>query len=507
MQTAPTVIIGCGPAGLTAAYELAKAGRPVEILEQDGAQVGGLSRTVDYKGFRFDIGGHRFYSKSREIEELWDELLGSRLQTRARLSRIYFRGKFFKYPLELHDALTNLGFGQALACGWSYAVARVIPRRASDNFEGWMVATFGRRLFEMFFKTYTEKVWGVSCKEISSDWGAQRIRGLTLGSILRSALRLPTRGGRSVKTLADRFRYPALGPGEVWQAAAARVRQLGGRIQMGERVIRLIRNGRRITSVVTSGSSGERTWPGEHFLSTMAIADLVPALDPPPPAAVKHAACSLKYRDFMVVAMILDQPSVFPDQWIYVHDPRVKVARIQNFKNWSAAMVPDPRFTMLGLEYFCAAGDGLWETPDDRLLAMAQAELAMLGLAGDCAAVRRRGRPPAQRVSGLRPRLPRQRSSRPRVHQPRRDQFATDRPQRDAQVQQSGPRDDDRSDGSEKHHGRVVRPVARELRCRVPGRGVAAVRPGVADGADADRAELRSTTLRGGPTGTAARPV
>lgn len=381
MDKIPTIIIGAGPAGLTAAHELAKAGRPVLTLEQDPVHLGGLSRTVEFKGCRFDIGGHRFFSKNPEIEALWDELLGHPLEARERLSRIWFRGKFFKYPLEVRDVVAKLGFPEVVACGLSYAAARLKPPAARHNFEEWMVAAFGRRLFEMFFKTYTEKVWGVSCREISSDWAAQRIRGLTAATIARSALRPRSRGPRVIKTLTSRFRYPTLGPGEVWQAAARRTQELGGQIHMGVRVIRVIRARDRITSVVTSGAAGECVWHGEHFLSTMPIAELIAALDPPAQAGVAEAARSLKYRDFVVVAIILDRPSVFPDQWIYVHDPRVRVARIQNFKNWSPSMVPDSRLTVLGFEYFCFEGDGIWDTADERLVALARSELEILGLA------------------------------------------------------------------------------------------------------------------------------
>ena len=376
-----TVVIGGGPAGLTAAYELSKSGRPVVILEQDPTYVGGLSRTVEFKGFRFDIGGHRFFSKNQEIEGLWDELLGRPLEVRDRLSRIYFRGRFFKYPLEVSDTFKRLGPREVIACVASYGAAKLRRTPKPETFEEFMVAMFGWRLFRMFFKTYTEKVWGVGCDELSADWGAQRIRGLNLASMIRGALGIRQRNGQRVKALVDRFRYPTLGPGEVWQAAAARVRRLGGNIHLGKRVIRINRSGSRITSLVTSDAGREETWEGKHFLSTMPMSELVSAFSPSSPAAVKHAAGSLKYRDFVVVVMILDKPTVFPDQWIYVHEPKVRVARIQNFKNWSPAMVPDPHYTVLGFEYFCTEGDGLWDAPEDQLKAMGRAELGALGLA------------------------------------------------------------------------------------------------------------------------------
>jgi protoporphyrinogen oxidase len=383
MNALPTVIIGCGPAGLTAAHELVKAGLPVLMLEQDQTQVGGLSRTVEYEGFRFDIGGHRFYSKNPEIEALWDEFLGRALESRDRLSRIFFRGKFFKYPLELSDAFAGLGFLEFVACGFSYLSAQLSRRRRPESFEDWMVGAFGRRLFEMFFKTYTEKVWGLRCDEISADWAAQRVRGLTGASIMRAALGMRPRGKGTVKTLIDRFRYPTLGPGEVWQAVAARIRELGAQIQMGERVVRVLWDESGASSVVTVNGSVERVWQGAHFVSTMPIADLIEAFDPPAPPEVWAAAGSLKYRDFLTIAVIIEQSNLFPDQWIYVHDPQVKVARIQNFKNWSSAMVPDDRFTVLGLEYFCTTGDQLWEAKDTELLRLAREELSRLNLVVD----------------------------------------------------------------------------------------------------------------------------
>jgi len=381
MAPSPTVIIGCGPAGLTAAHALVGHGYPVLMLEQDPSQVGGLSRTVEYKGFRFDIGGHRFFSKNPEIEALWDQFLGRTLETRERLSRIYFRGKFFKYPLELSDALAGLGLLEFAACGASYLWAQLQRRPSPQSFEEWMVGAFGRRLFEMFFKTYTEKVWGLRCDEISADWAAQRVRGLTAGSIIRAGLGMrQKRADGTVKTLIDRFRYPTLGPGEVWQTVADRIRQLGGEIHMGERVVRVLRAPRRITSVVTVCGVGEKLREGSQFLSTMPIAELIAAFDPPAPPEVRAAAGSLKYRDFLTVAVIVDQNRLFPDQWIYVHDPRTRVARIQNFKNWSAAMVPDQSLTVLGLEYFCTAGDPLWEMEDQELLMLARKELSILQL-------------------------------------------------------------------------------------------------------------------------------
>ena len=376
-----TVVIGAGPAGLSAAWELTRAGWPVTVLEQDASHVGGLARTIDYKGFLFDIGGHRFFSKNEEIERLWTEILGERMRARKRLSRIYYDGKFFKYPLEPLDALSRLGPLEALACLLSFARVRLAPARSAHSFEDWVVSSFGRRLYEIFFRGYTEKVWGIPCADISADWAAQRIRGLTMSSLIRSALRGRSgENGAVVKTLIDEFRYPHRGPGELWTAMAERVRRAGGDILLGEQVVRLKRAGGRIVSVTTLGPAGERTIAADHFVSTMPIRELVAALEPAPEPDVVAAAQELRHRDFLMVALVLDHPELFPDQWIYIHDARVGVGRVQNFKNWSAEMVPDERFTLLGLEYFCSAGDGLWASPDAELVTRARRELSILGL-------------------------------------------------------------------------------------------------------------------------------
>jgi protoporphyrinogen oxidase len=375
------VIIGAGPAGLTAGYELARRGYKAEILEADTRYVGGLARTVEYQGFRFDIGGHRFFSKNREIEELWTELLGTRMRECARLSRVYYRGRFFKYPLEPIDALKNLGLLEATRSLISFLrVQRQAPAHIR-SFEDWVVSAFGRRLYEIFFKTYTEKVWGIPCSEISADWAAQRIRGLSLVSVMRSLLRVPNHNGAVIKTLVDHFRYPALGPGEMWQRAARAIEEAGGTVQMGHPVREIHRQDGRVVAVTTHNGDGPQTHHGDSFVSTMPLAELIAGFNPPAPESVLASARGLRYRDFMTVALIIDQAELFPDNWIYIHDPGVRVGRIQNFKNWSAEMVPDPRFTVLGLEYFCSEDDALWSSTDAQLIELAKDELATLGLA------------------------------------------------------------------------------------------------------------------------------
>jgi protoporphyrinogen oxidase len=377
---AQVVVIGAGPAGLTAAYALNQSGRRVTVLEQDPLQVGGISRTVNYKGFHFDIGGHRFFSKNQEIEKLWTEILGERMLVRDRLSRIYYRGKFFNYPLQTFDVLTKLGLLESAACVMSYGAARLRPASEVRSFEDWVTNAFGRRLFKTFFESYTEKVWGIPCSEISADWAAQRIKDLSMRALIARALTFRKNQGAVIKTLIDRFRYPEHGPGEMWQTMTEKLRSRGVAVAMAESVIAIDRARGRVMSVKTSGPAGTRTYTGSHFISTMPMRELICAMEPAAPDAVIAAAKRLRYRDFITAAVIVDQAQIFPDQWIYIHEPRVNVGRIQNFKNWSPHMVPDPRYTVLGLEYFCFDSDSMWSTPDAELLSLAARELASLGL-------------------------------------------------------------------------------------------------------------------------------
>jgi protoporphyrinogen oxidase len=374
-------IIGAGPAGLTAGYELAKNDYKVQVLEADPHYVGGISRTVRYKDFRFDIGGHRFYSKNPEIETLWTEFMGDRMRKCSRLSRIYYRGRLFKYPLEPLDALRHLGAIEATRCLLSYLRRRRLAAEKIKSFEDWVVSAFGRRLFEVFFKTYTEKVWGIPCSEISADWAAQRIRGLSLPALLRSLFRRANHNAAVIKTLVDHFRYPACGPGEMWENVAGMIEKNGGVVSSGQQVVGINREHGRVVSVTTQTAQGRRTHNADHFISTMSLAQLISSMNPSAPAEVLDRARGLRYRDFLTVAVVVDQADMFPDNWIYIHDPGVKVGRIQNFKNWSAEMVPDPRYTVLGMEYFCTENDCMWSASDAQLIERAKSELAILGLA------------------------------------------------------------------------------------------------------------------------------
>jgi protoporphyrinogen oxidase len=378
------VIAGGGPAGLTAGYELSKHGKPCVVLEADPRMVGGISRTDQYKGFRFDIGGHRFFSKSSEINELWREILGEEFLTRNRLSRIYYDRKFFHYPLKPLDALWKLGFLKSCRIVASYLRARLLPIRPERTYEDWVVNRFGRQLFETFFKSYTEKVWGTPTNTISPDWAAQRIQNLNLIRAVTSALFAGrrSRNGEVIKTLIDQFQYPRLGPGQMWEVARDHVRHLGGAVHLDRRVVRIEHDGSSVTAMVARDAVGRLfRYSGRNFLSTLPVRELIRAMSPQPPAEVIRAAESLKYRDFLTVVLIVDRAETFPDNWIYIHEPGVKVGRIQNFKNWSPDLVPDPSKTSLGLEYFCFEGDDLWTSSDDQLVELGRREIQAIGLA------------------------------------------------------------------------------------------------------------------------------
>ncbi len=378
-------MIGAGPAGLTAAYLLAEQGIPVTVIEADPQYVGGISRTVAYKGFLFDIGGHRFFSKSQAVEDLWTELLPDDMLERPRSSRIFYNGQFFSYPLKPLEALRRLGAAESARCVLSYLHSRMFPIPAPRNFEEWVSNQFGKRLFGIFFKTYTEKVWGMDCKDISADWAAQRIQGLSLGKALAHAL-LPHRPSRRravVKTLINSFRYPRRGPGMMWEAAARKTRERGGEILMGQKVVGLDYDAHKARWTVRSqdGQGVVKETVAAQVVSSAPLRSLVAGLHPPVSQETLRAAEALRYRDFLVVAVILKDKGCFPDNWIYIHDPAVKVGRVQNFKSWSPDMVPDPALCCYGLEYFCFEGDGLWASSDADLLALAKKELAALGMA------------------------------------------------------------------------------------------------------------------------------
>ncbi len=382
-------IIGAGPAGLTAGYLLSKEGVSTTTIELDPSYVGGISRTAHYKGFLFDIGGHRFFSKAKEVVDLWKEILPDDFIERPRLSRIYYDGKYYSYPLKAFEALGNLGYIESAMCVMSFMFKQAFPNEKPETFHDWVANQFGERLFSIFFKTYTEKVWGMSCDEISADWAAQRIKGLDLWSAMASALRksiLPDRpaigpDGTVIKTLIESFQYPRKGPGMMWEEAARKIRAAGGAIHMGHALSGLAYDASAKLWTITARreDGSEAVFTANHVVSSAPVRELVQALDVHESARL--AAQSLRYRDFITVALVVNKPDLFPDNWIYIHEPSVKVGRIQNFRSWSPDMVPDESLACLGLEYFCFEGDGLWTASDEELLALAKKELAQIGLA------------------------------------------------------------------------------------------------------------------------------
>ena len=374
------MILGAGPAGLTAGYEALRRGfKNVAIFERD-AQVGGLAKTVRFKGHRFDIGGHRFFTKSPWVEAWWRAMLGKDFHHVNRLSRIYYKGRFFHYPLEPLNALKMLGVWEAFLIVLSYIRARFVPIKPEDTFEAWMVNRFGWRLYQTFFKSYTEKVWGVSTKELSADWARQRIREFTLGMVIRQALTGSKQNGNGVitKTLTRSFYYPRLGPGMMWEKAAREIEHHGAKVTTKTAAVALYHAKGKLGVVLAPETKPAKA---DWVISTLPLPRLLELLVPAPPEPVRHALEALRYRDFLTVVLIVNRAQVFPDQWLYVHEPHVKVGRIQNYKNWSKAMVADEGITCLGLEYFVNQSDELWGAADKELIARATRELVQIGLA------------------------------------------------------------------------------------------------------------------------------
>ena len=378
------VIIGGGPAGLTAAYQLYKSGNASIVLEKDRV-VGGISRTVNYKNYLFDIGGHRFFTKIKAAEDMWKEVLGSDLLHRRRLSRIYYNKKFLYYPLRPLNALSMLGIWNSSMIILSYLYSHIFPYKNEETFEQWVSNRFGKRLYNTFFKTYTEKVWGIPCSEIRADWAAQRIQGLSLMSALGNALFRQNQNGRGkgvIKTLIDSFDYPKFGPGMMWQTVSEIVQDNGSGVHLGAEVEAIHRDkeNNKVRSLEVRLNGKKELFYGTDFISSMPVKELVQKFRPAVPGKVLEAASNLKYRDFLTVALVVNKAELFPDNWIYIHDPRVKLGRVQNYKNWSPHMVPDAGKTCLGLEYFCFEGDELWNMTDRELIEFGRREIEILGL-------------------------------------------------------------------------------------------------------------------------------
>ena len=376
------IIIGGGPAGLTAAYQLSKRGGESVVLEKDKV-VGGISRTVNYKDYLFDIGGHRFFTKIQAAAYMWKEVLEKDMLRRKRLSRIYYNKKFFYYPLRPLNAVLGLGIWNSSMILLSYLYAHAFPCKNEETFEQWVTNRFGKRLYNTFFKTYTEKVWGIPCSEIRAEWAAQRIKGLSLVSAIRNALINQKKSkGAVIKTLIDAFDYPKYGPGMMWEKVSDIVQENGSKVRLEADVEGILWDGKnkKIEALEVGINGGKEVIYGTDFISTMPVRELVQKMKPAVPKEVLEAANRLSYRDFLTVALIVNKPKLFPDNWIYIHDPGVRLGRVQNFKNWSPHMIPDQNKTCLGLEYFCFEGDDLWNMADEDLVELGKKEMETLKL-------------------------------------------------------------------------------------------------------------------------------
>src|SRR5262249_39576134 len=370
-----TLVLGGGPAGLTAGYLLGKLGRDVVVLEAEN-QVGGLAKTVERDGYRFDLGGHRFFTKALEVDDLWHEVLGDEFLRRPRMCGIYWNNRYLDYPLRGPDVIRKLGPVELARCMGSYLRAVSRRNKVDDSLEDWVSNRFGRRLFELFFKSYTEKLWGVPTNEIRAEWAAQRIKGLSFASAAKAAFF--GNKGNKVKSLISEFNYPRFGPGQVWDAMTAAMEAEGGAVGLSKPVTRIELAGNRVVEVAAGGDLYELP---AGVISSLPLRELVRMASPRAPDAVRDAATGLRYRDFLTVALVVDGADLFPDNWIYIHEPGVRVGRIQNYRSWSPWMVPDPSKACVGLEYFCFAGDDLWTMSDDDLVELAATELERLGLA------------------------------------------------------------------------------------------------------------------------------
>ncbi|MGI6779033.1 MAG: NAD(P)/FAD-dependent oxidoreductase [Acetivibrionales bacterium] len=372
------VIMGAGPAGLSCAYHLSKNGIKPILIESEN-QVGGISKTIRYKDYYFDLGGHRFFTKFDEVNKLWSKILGNQFKKKPRLSRIYYKNKFFNYPLTPLNALMGVGVFDTAAIILSYISSRLFPSPKEETFEQWVSNRFGKKLYLIFFKTYTEKVWGIPCSSIQAEWAAQRIKGLSLSSAVKNALFKPA--NTSIKTLINEFNYPVYGPGMMYNEIKNKVEQNGGRILLNSRVIKVGHGNSHIENIEYIDSDGsEYIQEGTDFISSIPVTELIQILSPAPDIEVMASSEKLSYRSLITIDIIVDKENIFPDNWIYIHSPEVKLGRIQNFKNWSEKMVPDVKKTSLGLEYFCNENDDFWNMPDEKLFEIAASEVEKINI-------------------------------------------------------------------------------------------------------------------------------
>jgi len=375
MSDSKPVIVGGGPAGISAAHKLVEQQIPCLLLEKD-EQMGGLCKTVKYKGFRCDIGGHRFFTKNKEIQAIWENTLGDEFLVRQRLSRIYYRGKFFYYPLRVGNALSGLGPQESMKIVLSYLKSRVWPIKPEVSFDDWVSNRFGKVLFNTFFKTYTEKVWGIPCTTLSADWAAQRIRNLSLGRALFNALGI--KSGGKVASLIENFHYPRLGPGQMYEDMSRRLVNQGGEIRTGQEVVEIRHKQNKVTAVLTRREGGEQLSSCSHCFSSMPITELVNRMSPRAPEEVLQAARSLRYRSIITVNLLFKTKTTLPDNWIYLHSPEVTAGRLQLYENWSPSMVPSSGTSSAGFEYFCFEGDPFWRLSDSDLIKTALQDQAHL---------------------------------------------------------------------------------------------------------------------------------
>ncbi len=373
------LVLGAGPAGLACSHELDRRGYQTTLIERNPT-VGGLARTIEYKGYRFDLGPHRFYTKNQEVNKFWHEILGHEVLHIKRLTRILYDGQLFHYPLKPLDTLWKLGFWSCTIAILSFLHAKWrFAGRPATNFEEWVVKEFGWRLFNIFFKTYTEKVWGIPCSQIGAEWAAQRIKGLSLGQAIRHALFRPRQ--KFVKSLVDEFDYPRLGAGQVYEILAALLQEHGHTLNLNHTVSKIRLRENRIIRVTTQDSSGTETDHAVDFLfSSIPITALIFSLEPVPPPQIIEAARRLYYRDHITVNLIMNRPSVFPDHWIYIHSPEVRMARVSEYGNFSKDMLADPNCSAVSVEYFCFAHEDLWSSSDQDLLRLAADEVEKVGL-------------------------------------------------------------------------------------------------------------------------------
>ncbi|WP_291909721.1 NAD(P)/FAD-dependent oxidoreductase [Chitinophaga sp. CB10] len=441
MPAKKAIIIGAGPAGLTAAYELLQRTNIIPIVLEKSTDIGGISKTVNYKGNRIDIGGHRFFSKSDRVMEWWLHMMPPQeeaaetfsityqrktrdvkkpantgtdtlearnpdlvMLVRQRLSRIYFLKKFFNYPIQLSlDTLKKLGLTTTISIMFSYMWAQLFPRKQEKSLEDFMVNRFGKTLYHLFFKDYTEKVWGIECAKISAEWGAQRIKGISIGKAISHALKTAWDAGKpkdinqkNVETsLIEQFLYPKFGPGQLWEEVARQVTERGGTILMEHDVKKIFTNGNQVTAIeALDKTTGEAVMlEGDYFFSTMPVQELIADIQGNVPENVRNIAAGLMYRDFITIGILLKnlsfqdgktgqyKPITLKDTWIYIQEKDVRVGRLQLFNNWSPFMVKDPGTTWVGMEYFCNMGDGFWELPDEEIRQIAIDELCKIGLA------------------------------------------------------------------------------------------------------------------------------